>query len=73
MERKLLTKRGRAAYRMRGKTVEPVFGQMKDGRGCDRFLLRGLAGARGEWRTLVRTFDLDPARRGACKRPYVRV
>lgn len=29
MERKLLTKRGRALYRLRGQTVEPVFGQMK--------------------------------------------
>ena len=29
MERKLLTKRGRALYRKRGQIVEPVFGQIK--------------------------------------------
>ena len=34
MERKLLTKRGRALYKLRGRTVEPVFGQIKDARGC---------------------------------------
>ncbi len=50
MERKLLTKRGRALYKKRSQTVEPVFGQIKDGRGCDRFVLRGLDGASGEWK-----------------------
>jgi hypothetical protein len=30
MERKLLTERGRELYKIRGKTVEPVFGQIKD-------------------------------------------
>ena len=38
MERKLLTKRGRALYRLRGQTVEPVFGQMKETQGADRFM-----------------------------------
>ena len=41
MERKLLTKRGRALYRLRGQTVEPVFGQMKETQGADRFMMRG--------------------------------
>ena len=48
MERKLLTKRGRAAYAQRGSTVEPVFGQMVM-RGLTRFLLRGLKKVQGEW------------------------
>lgn len=48
MERKLLTKRGKAAYRERGKTIEPVFGQMVN-RGLVRFLLRGFEKVRGEW------------------------
>jgi hypothetical protein len=48
MERKLLTKRGKAAYRERGKTIEPVFGQMVN-RGLVRFLLRGFEEVRGEW------------------------
>ncbi len=58
MERKLMTKRGRATYRKRSRTVEPVFGQIKDARGCDRFLLRGLKGASGEWKLLCGTHNL---------------
>lgn len=58
MERKLLTKRGRAFYKKRSRTVEPVFGQIKDARGCDRFLLRGLDGASGEWKLLCGTHNL---------------
>ena len=30
-------------------TVEPVFGQVKQGRGFRQFLLRGLAQVQGEW------------------------
>ena len=58
MERKLTTKRGRAVYKKRSRTVEPVFGQIKDARGCDRFLLRGLDGASGEWKLLCGTHNL---------------
>ena len=49
MDRKLRTKRGRTLYRQRGAAVEPVFGQMKDRQGADRFSMRGLARCRGEW------------------------
>ncbi len=63
MERKLMTKRGRAMYKKRSRTVEPVFGQIKDGRGCDRFLLRGLDGASGEWKLLCETHNLLKLRR----------
>ncbi|MCP5978851.1 transposase, partial [Klebsiella pneumoniae] len=49
MERKLLTKRGRALYRLRGQTVEPVFGQMKETQGADRFMMRGEQETKGEW------------------------
>ena len=42
MERKLRTKRGRAIYRRRGASVEPVFGQMKERQGAGRFSMRGL-------------------------------
>ena len=45
MERKLLTKRGRAQYKKRGVLVEPVFGQVKEGQGFRRFMRRGLATA----------------------------
>lgn len=49
MDRKLRTKRGRDIYRRRGASVEPVFGQMKDRQGADRFSMRGLERCRGEW------------------------
>ena len=58
MDRKLLTKRGRALYRLRSQTVEPVFGQIKNVRGIDRFLLRGLDGASGEWKLACGTHNL---------------
>ncbi len=41
---------GQALYRRRKVIVEPVFGQIKEARGFRRFLLRGLAKVRGEWR-----------------------
>ncbi len=49
MRRKLQTKRGRQRYALRMATVEPVFGQIKQGRGFRQFLLRGLAKVQGEW------------------------
>ena len=58
MERKLMTRRGRALYKKRSRTVEPVFGQIKDARGVGRFLLRGLKGASGEWKLLCGTHNL---------------
>ena len=48
MERKLLTKRGQKAYKKRGATIEPVFGQMAM-RGLNRFWLRGIGKVKGEW------------------------
>lgn len=58
MERKLLTRRGRELYRKRGMTVEPVFGQVKEVRGCDRFLLRGMGGTSCEWKLICGTHNL---------------
>ena len=49
MRRKLQTKRGRKRYALRMATVEPVFGQIKHGRGFRQFLLRGLEKVQGEW------------------------
>jgi len=49
MRHKLRTTRGRAIYARRKGTVEPVFGQTKEGRGFRRFHLRGLSGVIGEW------------------------
>ena len=48
--RKLQTRRGRQRYAWPMQTVEPVFGQIKQGRGCcGQRLLRGLAKVNGEW------------------------
>jgi len=58
MERKLLTERGRELYKIRGKTVEPVFGQIKDVRGFDRFMQRGIDACRGEWSLICATHNL---------------
>ncbi len=49
MRRKLRTRRGRQRYALRMETVEPVFGQIKAGRGFRQFLLRGLEKVNGEW------------------------
>jgi len=57
MERKLLTKRGREAYKQRGSTIEPVFGQMVM-RGLVRFRLRGAKKVRAEWSLWCTTHNL---------------
>ena len=49
MRRKLRTKRGRQHYGLRKEPVEPMFGQIKQGRGFQQFLLRGLEKVNGEW------------------------
>ncbi len=46
------TRAGRARYKLRQQTIEPVFGIIKAGLGFRRFQLRGLAGVASEW-TLV--------------------
>jgi transposase len=48
MQRKLLTKRGRGAYRLRQQVVEPVFGQIRN-KGMIRLWLRGEVKALHEW------------------------
>lgn len=58
MERKLSTQQGRETYATRGQTVEPTFGQIKDGRGCDYFLRRGIDACDSEWKLLSLTHNL---------------
>ena len=58
MDRKLRTKRGRALYRKRGASVEPVFGQMKDRQNAGRFSMRGLELCRGEWQLQAAVHNL---------------
>lgn len=57
MERKLLTKLGSGLYKLRGQTVEPVFGQIKS-RGCDIFMRRGFQAVRSEWKLICATHNL---------------
>jgi transposase len=49
MAAKLQTPAGRAIYRQRKCTVEPVIGIIKEVLGFRQFSLRGLANVRGEW------------------------
>jgi len=50
MREKLRAGGWESPYRLRKQTVEPVFGQIKEARGFRRFLHRGLAKVRAEWR-----------------------
>lgn len=58
MRRKLRTKQGRGRYALRMGTVEPVFGQVKQGRGFRQFLLRGLEKVESEWRLICAGHNL---------------
>lgn len=58
MERELRTKRGWGLYSQRGWIVEPVFGQARDGRRCERFMRRGHTAVRSEWRLMAATYNL---------------
>lgn len=66
MAAKLRTGVGRALYALRKVLAEPVFGQIKGARGFRRFLLRGLAKVRGEWRLLCLTHNLLKLWRYGC-------
>jgi hypothetical protein len=57
MRRVLTSPHGQALYQVR-KRIEPVFGQIKYNRGCDRFQRRGRAAARSEWRLIAATHNL---------------
>ena len=58
MRRKLRTKRGRQRYALRIETVEPVFGQIKQGRGFRQFLLRSLEKVNREWQLICAGHNL---------------
>jgi transposase len=45
-------------YRLRKQVVEPVFGQIKQGRGFRQFLRRGLAQVQGEWALICTVHNL---------------
>ncbi len=58
MRAKLQSAAGHAVYALRKAIVEPVFGQIKDGRGFRRFSFRGLGNVRAEWQLICLTHNL---------------
>ena len=69
MRAKLGTESGRELYARRKTIVEPVFGPIKEARGFRRFLLRGLAKIRGEWRLVSRNRVTEAATRRSALPP----
>ena len=59
MRRVLQTDRGGELYRKRQGMIEPVFADTKFNRRIDRFLRRGRAAARSEWRLITATHNLS--------------
>ena len=57
MKAKLESEAGRAKYRLRKQTVEPVFGIIKNVLGFRHFYLRGLAKVEGEWKLLALAYN----------------
>jgi transposase len=58
MAYKLRTALGKAIYRRRKCTVEPVIGQIKEAMGFRQFSLRGIAAAAGEWCLVCLAYNL---------------
>lgn len=54
----LNTEVGKAIYKLRKSTVEPVFGIIKEVMGFRQFSLRGLAAAAGEWNLVCLAYNL---------------
>jgi transposase len=58
MRHRLRTKAGRAIYRLRQQTVEPIFGIVKEAMGFRRFLLRGEEQVDLEWTLVSLAYNL---------------
>jgi hypothetical protein len=58
MRERLATNDGKARYKLRKQTVEPVFGQIKAARGFRQFLRRGLEAVQSEWAMLCTVHNL---------------
>jgi transposase len=58
MRQRLSEQTGRALYRARKYTVEPVIGHLKEQRGFRRFLLRGWEKVKAEWSLICLTHNL---------------
>lgn len=58
MAHKLRTKIGKAIYRLRKCTVEPIIGIIKEVLGFRQFSLRGLGAVQGEWSLVCTAYNL---------------
>ena len=58
MAYQLQTELGKAIYRLRKSTVEPIIGIIKEVLGFRQFSLRGLVAAAGEWTLVCLAFNL---------------
>jgi len=58
MRRKLRTNKGKERYGLRKELPEPVFGQIKQVRGFDQFLLRGSNKVSSEWKVICAGHNL---------------
>ena len=58
MAHRLKTARGKALYKLRKQTVEPVFGIIKEVMGFRRFSLRGRAKVALEWTLVCVSYNL---------------
>ncbi|GHT87946.1 hypothetical protein FACS1894137_15840 [Spirochaetia bacterium] len=57
MGHKLKTAKGKAIYKKRKETVEPVFGIIKSAMGFRQILLRGLEKVNTEWNLVTLAYD----------------
>ena len=55
----------RSRYRLRKQIVEPVFGQIKQARGFQQFLLRGIEKVKAEWALICTAHNLTKLARAA--------
>jgi transposase len=58
MERRIRTDAGKALYKKRGKTVEPVIGQIKEIQNARRCNRRGIEAVRNDWRLTCTVHNL---------------
>ena len=63
MRRVLASDTGKALYRKRKHTVEPVFADTKHNRHINRFHRRGRSAVRTEWRLILMTHNLTKLHR----------
>jgi hypothetical protein len=72
MRRKLRTKKGKERYGLRKELPEPVFGQIKQVRGFDHFLLRGLENVSSEWKVICTGHNLLKLFKACVQRSFSR-